>query len=425
MLSRRRVFITATGAICGTGKLPAQIWENLRDGVAAIAPIERFDVSCRPAPLAGEIRDFDARGLVPDRKLHKLVQRSDILGLHAADRAIAAAQLIERRNRLDEAAATQFSEHVGIFVGSGGGTYDSNYDYLPLLAATGNDLHRFGAELSDTVNPMWLLRTLPNNVLCHLGIRYGFKGPNSCITHHAVSGVMALLEAAAALRSGEADRTIAVAHHSAIEPQTILYFESLGLLAPDTLRPFDAQRRGTILGEGAAALVLEQDAAPQGALGEVLGGGCATEDGGLLSVRADGDGVQRAAELALADAGLSPAEIGCIVAHGSGTAASDASEARGLARVFGAAMPPVSAFKWSFGNLTGAAGMFDVVLALESLRRGVLPGVATLTELDSACGDLPVSRRAAAPRSNTALVLSRGFGGANAAVVLRAQAPHG
>jgi 3-oxoacyl-[acyl-carrier-protein] synthase-1 len=273
---------------------------------------------------------------------------------------------------------------------------------------------------------MWLLRSLPNNVLCHIGIRYGLKGPNACVTNHSVSGSLAVAEAAAALRAGEADRALAVGHDAPIEPQMVLYYHQLGLLSADGLRPFDARRSGGLLGEGAAALVLETETASAArrarVLGEFLGSGCTTEAEGLLAIRPDGDGLARAIALALDDAGIRPAEVGMIVAHGSGTRPSDASEAAAIRRVFGATAPPVTAFKWAFGHPLAASGILDAVLALVALRRGVVPGVATLRELDPDLGNLPVSAGPQSPRSDVALVLNRGFGGSNTALLLRAAA---
>jgi 3-oxoacyl-[acyl-carrier-protein] synthase-1 len=269
---------------------------------------------------------------------------------------------------------------------------------------------------------MWLLRSLPNNVLCHIGIRYGLKGPNACVTNHSVSGSLAVAEAAAALRAGEADRALAVGHDAPIEPQMVLYYHQLGFLSADGLRPFDARRSGSLLGEGAAALVLETDAAAAARRARVLGSGCATEVEGLLAIPPDGDGLARAIALALDDAGIRAAEVGMIVAHGSGTRQSDASEAAAIRRVFRATAPPVTAFKWAFGHPLAASGILDTVLALVALRRGVVPGVATLRELDPDLGNLPVSAGPQAPRSDVALVLNQGFGGSNTALLLRAAA---
>ena len=136
-----------------------------------------------------------------------------------------------------------------------------------------------------------------------------------------------------------------------------------------------------MFGEGAGALMLETEASAAArsasVIGEVLGGGSPCEAEGLLTIRDDGDGVVRAFSQALADAQLRPEDVGMIVAHGNGTPQSDASEAAALRRVFGAAMPPVTAFKWAFGHLIAAAGILDAVLALGALKQRVVPGIAT------------------------------------------------
>ena len=128
----------------------------------------------------------------------------------------------------------------------------------------------------------------------------------------------------------------------------------------------------------------------------------------------------RAIELALAAAKLRPEGVGMVVAHGNGTAASDASEARAIRRVFGDRPPPVTAFKWAVGHTIAASGTLDLVLALTALEQGVVPGIATLEHLDPEIAPLPVSREPQSPRSNVALVLNRGFGGMNVALVVRA-----
>jgi 3-oxoacyl-[acyl-carrier-protein] synthase-1 len=419
-----RIVITGTGAICAAGKSPDEIWETVRAGRSAIAPIQQWDAVPAQAPPAGEIANLDARDLVADRKIHKLLRRTDLLGLYAARSAIDDAGLGMHRATLRSDAAAVFNDRTGVFVGSGGGAYQNQYDFFPLLTAAQGDLQRFGSELNATINPMWLLRTLPNNVLCHIGIQHGFKGPNACVTHHSVGGTLAVAEAAAALRAGEADRAVAVGHDAPVEPQTILYFLRLGLLAADAIRPFDAARSGSLLGEGAAALVLENataaDTRHATVFGELLGSACTAEGEGLLSIRADGDGLARAIALALADADLQAADVGMIVAHGNGTRQSDASEATAIRRVFGRTPPPVTAFKWAFGHVLAASGVVDTVLTLLALRNGEVPGVATLRDVDPDFAGLPVSAGPQAPRSNVGLVVSRGFAGATAVLLVRA-----
>ena len=207
----------------------------------------------------------------------------------------------------------------------------------------------------------------------------------------------------------------------------VLYYHQLGLMAADAVRPFDAGRSGSLLGEGAAALLLETDAAAadRGApvLGEFLGSGCATDAEGLLPIRDDGDGLASAIAMALEDAEMRPAEVGMIVAHGSATRVSDATEALAIRRVFGATIPPVTAFKWAFGHPLAASGILDSVLALLALRHRAVPGVGTLRELDPDLGSFPVSAKLQAPRSDVALVLNRSFGGSNTALLFRGAAP--
>jgi len=422
----KKVMITGEGAICAAGKDPDEIWKAARAGRSAIEAVQQWDSSNWPSRLAGEIADLNPRALVEDRKLHKLVRRTDLLGLYASAKAIEDAGLVPHRDSLDPAQTDLFNDRTGVYVGGGGGTYQDQYDYFPLLTAAGGDLGTFGRQLATTVNPMWLLRTLPNNVLCHIGIRYGFKGPNACILNHSASGILAVAEAAAALRADEADRAVAVGHDAPIEPETMLYYHALGLLAADTIRPFDTARSGTLLGEGAAALVLETASAARGrgakVRGEYLGSGCVAEGEGLLSIRTDGDGLARAIVLALEEAEIGPADVGMIVAHGNGTTPSDASEASAIRSIFGTRPPPTTAFKWAFGHLLAASGIIDTVLALHSLRHGDVPGIATLRALDPACETMAVSTTAQPPRSDVALVLSRGFAGTNAALLLRASA---
>jgi 3-oxoacyl-[acyl-carrier-protein] synthase-1 len=425
-MKKPRVVITGTAAVCASGKQPQEILDAVRTGRSSIGPIRQWDTSGWPTRVAGEIADLNPREMVEDRKLHKLIRRTDLFGLYAAARAIDAAGMVASREALGADAAAQYSDRTGVYVGSGGGNYDSQYDYFPLMTEAKDSLPAFGRELSNTVNPMWLLRTLPNNVLGHIGIRHGFKGSNACITNHSIGGTLAVIEAMEALRNGEADRAVAVGHDAPIEPQMVLYYGDVGLLAKDTIRPFDHRRDGSLFGEGAAALALETEASAmaRGAkmVGEVLGGGSASDAQGLLAIRDDGDALARAIALALEDAGLRPDEVGMIAAHGNGTQQSDASEAAAIRRTFGAngKPPPTTAFKWAFGHLIAAAGILEAVLALRSLQEHTVPGVATFESLDPACEGVPVSAQPQQPRSNVVLVLCRGFAGTNAALLLRA-----
>jgi 3-oxoacyl-(acyl-carrier-protein) synthase len=419
-----RVLITGAGAVSGAGRTPESMLEAIVAGRSAIRPIEGWDTTGWPVTAAAEIPDFNPRAFVEDRKLHKLIRRTDLIGIYAGDRAAHAAGYAAYRETLGAGESAAFADRTGIYVGSGGGAFENQYDYFPLMSEARGDLGNFGRDLADNVNPMWLLRTLPNNVLCHVGIRNRLKGANACITNHSVGGTLAVIEAAEALRNGEADRALAIGHDTPIEPQNVLYYHACGLLATDGLRPFDIARSGSLFGEGAGAFALETEtsARARGApiLGEVLGGGYVTEATGLLAIRDDGDGLARAIEAALVDAKIDAAEIGMIVAHGNGTERSDASEARAIARVFGAGCPPVTAFKWAIGHLIAAAGIVEATIALAALHGNVVPGIRTLEQAAAQCAGLPLSRAAQSPRGPVALVLSRGFAGTDAALLIRA-----
>ena len=419
-----RIVITGNSAICAAGLDPSAIVDTLIAGRSMFAPCASWDTEKWSNGLVAEVLDYNGGKLLGDRKLLKLVRRSDVFGIYVGTQAIEQAGLPVYLQTLDEAVAGQYADQTGCYVGSGGGAFEVSYDFFPLMAESGDSLETFGKELSNTVNPMWLLRSLPNNVLCHVSIRNRLKGPNGCITNHTTSGILAAVESAWALREGDAQRVVAIAHDAPIEPQTLLYLDRVGLVSKDVLRPFDSRHDGCLLGEGAAALVLETEASAKerGAaiLGEYLGGGDASEGEGLFCIRADGDGLSRAIELALSDAGLKPAEVGMIVAHGNGTEQSDASEAAALRHVFGQDMPPVTANKWSIGHLFASSGLVDIAIGLEAARRGVVPGVANLEQLAPSCAGLNVTQQTRSTRSDVVLVLCRGFGGTNAAVLLRA-----
>jgi 3-oxoacyl-[acyl-carrier-protein] synthase-1 len=419
-----RILITGTGAVCGAGMNPESILDEVSAGRSSLGPITLWDTAGWPCRVAAEIPDFNPRALVDDRKLHKLIRRTDLVGIYAAGSALATAGIVAHRDSLDPEAATAFNDRSGVFVGSGGGNYQNQYDFFPLMTEANDNLEAFGRELTNAVNPMWLLRTLPNNVLGHIGIRYMLKGPNTCITNHSCAGAQTVIEAAAALRAGEADRAVAVGHDTPIEPEMVLYYYRLGLLAASELLPFDARRTGSLFGEGAGAMMLETEAsatqrkAP--VIGEYLGGGYACEAQGLIAIRDDGDGVARAVRQALDEGGIRAADVGMVVAHGNGTPQSDASEAAAIRKVFGSKPPPVTAFKWSFGHLIAAAGIVEATLALVALKRGVVPGIAVWSAPDPDCAGVPVSASAQEPTSDVALVICRGFASTNAALLVRA-----
>ncbi|NOS71194.1 MAG: 3-oxoacyl-ACP synthase, partial [Verrucomicrobia bacterium] len=181
MSDSKNIVITGVGAVCGAGLSVDEIWNAIVSGNSAIGPIEAWDASRWPVNVSAEVRNVENRKLVEDRKLHKMISRTDMFGLFAAHQAVQQSGLLAYRDTLDDAAKSAFNDRTGVFAGSGGGNYRSNYDFFPAMSAAAGSLQKFGGEFSSSVNPMWLLRNLPNNVLCHVGIRYSFKGTNACV----------------------------------------------------------------------------------------------------------------------------------------------------------------------------------------------------------------------------------------------------
>lgn len=416
------IVFTGSGLVCGAGASVPEVWTRLIAGESAVAPHERWDTEPWGSKVAAEVT-LTPRDLVSDRKLHKSISRTDMMGIYAAEQALENSGVLLQRESLGEAELNTFNDRTGFIVGSGGGNYTSNYDYLGLMKDVDCQLPAFGRELANYVTPMWLLQNLPNNVLCHVGIRKQLKGTNACITNQCASSVLAVAEAALAVATGEADRALAAGHDTPFEPEMVLYYHQLGLLSDSAPRPFDQNRSGTIFGEGAGAVMLErrEDAAKRGAtiLGEFLGFACVSEATGILELDAEGEGVSRAIAEALAQADLTPADIGMICAHGNGNPASDLTEALGIKRVFGENIPPVTAFKWAYGHLIAAAGIVDLVMTLEALRLGVVPGIPSLEQLDSAIAPFPANATSTKPRSNIALLICRAFGGLNVVLVVK------
>jgi 3-oxoacyl-(acyl-carrier-protein) synthase len=201
-----RIVITGNSAICAAGFDPSAIVDALIAGRSMFAPRADWDPEKWPNSLVAEVSEYNGGKLLGDRKLLKLVRRSDVFGIYAGTQAIEQAGLPTYTQALEEAAAAEYADQTGCYVGSGGGAFEVSHDFFPLMAESGESLEIFGKELPNTVNPMWLLRSLPNNVLCHVSIRNRLKGPNGCMTNHTTSGILSVIESAWTLREGDAQR---------------------------------------------------------------------------------------------------------------------------------------------------------------------------------------------------------------------------
>jgi 3-oxoacyl-[acyl-carrier-protein] synthase-1 len=418
-----RVFITGRAALTASGATADDNWNNILLGQSHVGEIKQWDLSSWAYRLGGELKDFQPNKMLPDRKLAKAISRHDAMGIYTAVQAVEHSQMISYRDTL--ASSTEFNERTAIFVGSAGNKYFQQYDFLPLLAKTKDNMQAFAHQLFNEVHPMWLLRILPNNVLAYTGIHYGFKGPNQNITNHAVSGTQALLEAYHLIHQGQVDRAVVVAYDLGSEPQSLFYYEQLGVLSARHLKPFDQSHDGTLLAEGAAALVLESEASVNArkakCYAEVLGGLSATEGSGLFSLEATGKPLASLIERTLDQVNLKATDLDLIVAHGNGNIKSDDSEALALKAVTHPDTA-ITAFKWSMGHTLCVSGLLDALLTTYALSHRICPGIAGLNQPAPAALGLNLSATSQHLNDNApyALLINRGFASINATVVMKA-----
>ncbi len=414
-----RAFITGLGAIGATGKSVDEIWQQVLQGQSGIDKLSLKEMADWPDALGGEVKEYNAKALVPNRKLLKLIARQDVLGIKAAVEAIEDSGILDYRSSLTS--DTHFNDRTGIYVGSPGNKFFQQYDFMPLLAKSKGAMQPFAQHLFEEVHPMWLLKILPNNVLAYVGIEYGFKGANQNITNHVISGMQAIIEGYQAVCHGLADRVVVVAYDYGFEPQAYKNYEQLGILSKRHLAPFDKEHDGTILAEGAAALVIESEDSVQKRQGKKLAEIIATAGNsdaqGIFSIDSEAVSYQKMIDKTLEKSKLDSSDLGLITAHANGNQQSDITESEAIhARC---ADVPVTGFKWSTGHTLSAAGLMDTVLTTKAIQEKTIPGIASFKELAKACAPIAVSHEKRTLKSTIAMVLSRGFGGLNASVLLK------
>ncbi len=416
-----RVFVTGLGALTAVGETVDETWQAVCEGKSGIAPINHHDLSGWSNHLGGELKQFQPAKLLPDRKLAKVVSKQDIMGINAAVQAVEHSQMIPWRDSEVEDVAN-FNDRTAVFVGSPGNKFFQQYDFLPLLEKSQGDMKAFAQMLFETVHPMWLLRILPNNVLAYTGITYQFKGVNHNITNHATSGLQAIIEAMHAIRFGQADRAVVVAYDYGTDPQALYYYQKLGLVSSTGLKPFDKRQDGTILGDGAAAIVLESEASAKarGATryAELLAGQAFSENAGLFSIQKDDQCLQSLISQTLDKASIRGDQLNCVVAHGNGNPVSDKTEAAALTAICPQAK--LTGFKWAIGHTLTASGLMDTVLACQALHHQTLPGIANWQEAIPSAANLAISHQSQAiPSGAYAIIINRGFASMDACLLVK------
>lgn len=400
-----KVVVTGLGVVAPTGLGLARYWAATVAGHSAIGPITRFDAGGYPVRLAGEIRDFDERELLPGRLLPQ-TDRVTQLSLVAAEWALADAGL-------DPARLPDFS--LGTVTGAGSGGFEYGQRELQKLWTEGPQ------AVSAYMSFSWFYAVNTGQI----SIRHGLRGPSAALVTDQAAGLDAIGHARRQLRRGTS-AVLTGGVESALCPMAVVSHLPSGQLSRhlDATRaylPFDAAANGYVPGEGGAVLVLESVAAARRRGARVYGeiaGYAATFD--PAPDRGREPGLRRAAELALDDAGLIPDDIDVVFADAAGVPALDRVEAQALAKVFGPTGVPVTAPKAATGRLSSGAGGLDVATALAAMRAGVIPPTPNVRDVPGGYEVDLVTGAARPARLRAALVLARGAGGFNAAVVVRA-----
>ncbi len=424
----RRVVVTGLGVVAPNGVGKEAFWSACVEGRSGVRPITSFDTSGHPVKIAAEVPEFDVTPFVPPahRKSLKIMGRAARFGVAAAGLAVRDSGLNLSR---------EDPERVGVVLGTGVVPFDLP-EVAPIIGpAYGEDgilhLDQLGRRGQGALAPLWILKYLPNMSAAHVSLIHGAQGPNSTITTACAAGTQAVGEAFRLIARDDADIILAGGADSRIDPLLILAYHALGALsmsgrpAPEVSRPFDGKRDGFVLGEGSGVLVLEEleRAKKRGATiyAEVLGMGSSFDAYGVTKPDPEAAGAARAIRWALREARIDPSEVDYINAHGTSTRLNDQMETTAVKRAFNgtARTLPMSSIKSMIGHLIGAAGAVEAAALALTLQSGVLPPTINQTTPDPNCDLDYVPNSARERRVDVGVSTSFGFGGQNAALVMR------
>lgn len=406
----RRIVVTGLGMVSPLGNSVAESWEGIRNGRNGIGPITKFDTTDFPVTFAGEVRGFDPLiwiGKKDIKKMDVFIQYAIAAGHMAAEDA---------GLKIDP----QDADRVGVIVGSGIGG-------LPAIERYHKD---FLAKGPRKISPFFIPMVINNMAAGHVSMALGAKGPNSCITTACATGTHAIGDAFRIIDRGEADVMVAGGTEGCVCALAIGGFAASKALStrnddPEhASRPFDKDRDGFVLGEGAGVVVLEEyeHAVKRGAkiYCEIAGYGMSSDAYHITSPPPEGDGAAACMTKALDDAGLKPEEIDYVNAHGTSTIA-DVIETKAVKRVFGdhAYKLAMSSTKSMTGHLLGAAGGIEAIFSIKALEEGLLPPTINHNEPDPECDLNYVPNTAVEKKLGAVISNSFGFGGTNASVVFK------
>ncbi len=407
----KRVVITGIGMISPLGLTTAENWENAVAGKSGISPITLFDATGYKTNFAGEVKNFDPTKFIEKKEIKKM-DRFIQFAIAAADEAVADSGLqITPEN----------ADRVGVVVGSGMGGLDTLGNYVLVCDQKG----------PDRVSPFFIPGCVINLAPGQISIRTGAAGPNFSPVSACATGTHAIGEAYHIIKRGEADAIISGGAEATITPVAVAGFVNLTALssrndAPEKAsRPFDADRDGFVMGEGAGILVLEEleHALARGAkiYAEVIGFGMNSDAYHITSPLPDGSGAARCMELAIQSAGLAVTDVDYINAHGTSTPVNDAMETKAIKKLFGehAAKVLVSSTKSMTGHMLGAAGGVEAAFTALALHHQIVPPTINLENPDPECDLDYVANEARQAPIEVGISNSFGFGSTNACVALK------
>lgn len=410
MGNKTRVVVTGLGAITPIGNDVASFWQGLKDKKVGIAPITYFDTTDYKAKLAGEVKDFDPKKYM-DPKAARRMEPFSQYAVAAAGEAIAQAGLdMEKEDPF----------RVGTSIGSGIGS----------LQAMEREHKKMLEKGPNRVNPLLVPMMISNMAVGNVAMHYGLKGKSINVVTACATGTNSIGEAFRSIQYGEADVMVAGGTESAITPLGMAGFAALTALStnddPGTAsRPFDKDRDGFVMGEGAGVVVLEslEHAQKRGAkiLAEVVGYGGSNDAFHITSPAEDGSGAAYAMEMAIKDAGIAPEKIDYINAHGTSTHHNDLFETMAVKKALGdhAYKVKINSTKSMIGHLLGAAGGVEFIACVKSIEDGFVHATAGLKEAGEGC-DLDYTMGEGVPMDiHYALTNSLGFGGVNASLVIK------
>ncbi len=431
-----RVVITGLGAVSPLGLTVDEMWAGLSAGRCGIAPIKSFDPTGLPCELGGEAPPFRIQDHVPKtfRKAVKLMCRDIELAVVAAKEAVAASGLTTKG--IDPDNVNVDPTRIAINMGAGMISCDLT-ELGPAVAVSTTagrfDIHKWGKDGLGHITPLWLLKYLPNMLACHIGIIHDIQGPSNTITCAEASAHLSIGEAAQVIARGSADIALTGAAEGKINLMMLVRQNLLKRVATNSndnpeaaCRPFDAGAAGSVFGEGAGIIVLENldHARSRGARiwGEVAGIGQSHNIHPVYErMEPDGKGIRIAVEKGMADAGIAPDDLDLVIPHGTGVPQDDLAEARGLEAALGPAVRRIPAWptKSMLSTTGAAAGALDVIAALRAMNDRTIPPARNFTKPADGCNlSIPTERREG--RIRHALCCSHTYGGQTAAVVLKA-----